>query len=251
MFSFGPSLRLPFHLDTILIPFACISMGDGIFVLADVPSVQCATTDETFVTMFGAGQANSLSKAQREERHAWYTVPLKHLYALRLESDGHIEVSGHFWILIRRVWCFEDLATPVQSLPRYAKYSSGWWNFKHILFSPLGKTSAYFSDGVGSTTNQSYLYSGCCAMMVFSTGFSWLIYCIWCSPYARKAKKRSYKWGYNTSYPLCKAIYRPFITGTIGAHLVVTHFLVIGRVVFWVIMPWWCPKQQQNPCRWC
>jgi len=67
---------LPFHLDTILIPFACISMGDGIFVLADVPSVQCATTDETFVTMFGAG---------------------------------------------------------------------------------------------------------CCAMMVFSTGFSWLIYCIWCS----------------------------------------------------------------------
>ena len=52
----SPSLRLPFHLDTILIPFACINMGDGIFVLADVPSVQCATTDETFVTMFGAGR---------------------------------------------------------------------------------------------------------------------------------------------------------------------------------------------------
>lgn len=49
------SSRLPFHLDTILIPFACVSMGDGIFVLADVPSVNCASTDETFMTMFAAG----------------------------------------------------------------------------------------------------------------------------------------------------------------------------------------------------
>ncbi|OLP73573.1 hypothetical protein AK812_SmicGene47143, partial [Symbiodinium microadriaticum] len=32
---------LPFHLDTILIPFACINAGDGIYVLSDVPSVFC------------------------------------------------------------------------------------------------------------------------------------------------------------------------------------------------------------------
>ena len=50
-------LRLPFHLDTILIPFACVSVGDGIYVLADVASVQCSTTDETFVAMFSAGSA--------------------------------------------------------------------------------------------------------------------------------------------------------------------------------------------------
>ena len=50
-------LRLPFHLDTILIPFACVSMGDGIFVLADVASVTCSSDDETFVAMFGAGGA--------------------------------------------------------------------------------------------------------------------------------------------------------------------------------------------------
>ncbi|CAJ1371183.1 unnamed protein product [Effrenium voratum] len=46
---------LPFHLDTILIPFACVHKGDGIYVLADVASVQCSTQDETFMTMFGAG----------------------------------------------------------------------------------------------------------------------------------------------------------------------------------------------------
>ncbi|CAK8992032.1 unnamed protein product [Durusdinium trenchii] len=46
---------LPFHLDTILIPFACVSLGDGIYVLADVPSVKCSSADETFMTMFGAG----------------------------------------------------------------------------------------------------------------------------------------------------------------------------------------------------
>ena len=34
--------RLPFHLDTILIPFACINAGDGIYVLSDVPSVFCS-----------------------------------------------------------------------------------------------------------------------------------------------------------------------------------------------------------------
>lgn len=46
---------LPFHLDTILIPFAYVSMGDGIFVLANVASVTCSSDDETFVAMFGAG----------------------------------------------------------------------------------------------------------------------------------------------------------------------------------------------------
>lgn len=46
---------LPFHLDTILIPFACINAGDGIYVLSDVPSVFCSTNDSTFMTMFSVG----------------------------------------------------------------------------------------------------------------------------------------------------------------------------------------------------
>lgn len=46
---------LPFHLDTILIPFACINAGDGIYVLSDVPSVFCSANDSTFMTMFSVG----------------------------------------------------------------------------------------------------------------------------------------------------------------------------------------------------
>lgn len=53
---------LPFHLDTILVPFACIPLGDGIYALADDSSIYCSTEDETFVTMFGAGAG--VSKAR-------------------------------------------------------------------------------------------------------------------------------------------------------------------------------------------
>ena len=149
MFSFGPSLRLPFHLDTILIPFACISMGDGIFVLADVPSVQCATTDETFVTMFGAGQVVFV-KAQLGKACMIYPIyPLNHLYVLRLESD---------WTH-RRLWTFLNSHSPRLMFwrPCYTRSKPAKicqvfiWVVKlqtYFIFTPWGRRAHIFQMGL-------------------------------------------------------------------------------------------------------
>eukprot|EP00933_Yihiella_yeosuensis_P073646 TRINITY_DN82360_c0_g1_i1.p1 TRINITY_DN82360_c0_g1~~TRINITY_DN82360_c0_g1_i1.p1 ORF type:complete len:834 (-),score=167.69 TRINITY_DN82360_c0_g1_i1:392-2797(-) len=51
---------LPFHLDKLLVPFACVELGGGVAVIGEAPDIPCDSTDPTYQFMFSVSSLGFL-----------------------------------------------------------------------------------------------------------------------------------------------------------------------------------------------